>query len=434
MAQKKQRLFPCGSEQDVVLENIAFLVTPGEADGEVISQEGTDLWLSQGRVKKTGSGIGLEAPETAQRVDASKWSVFPGLVDVHTHPIFAGSRATETLMKAAGATYQEVYAAGGGIAKSCQATRSATDAELLQLMQSRLEGMQSLGVTAVEIKTGYGLHPEEELRQLHLIWQLNRQNSAMSFISPTYLAPHAASPEFGDLQLYLEALLGQLEQIAELNGNHRSAFFGNLAVDIFIEEGYFSKEQGRVWLEKALALGLDCRIHADEFSDSGGARLAAELAESLQSSGQKKGRILSVDHCQNTPSDVLQQLSQYGVPVVCLPLTSFFSQIPYRSVEPLREAGVGPVIATDFNPGSAPIANLWLACFLALTRAGFTRDEVILGVTSRAAAAMGAADFLGKLSPGFLANWVALPADSGPDDFFSSPLGENILAVGIAGD
>ncbi|NBO37631.1 hypothetical protein EBU99_03510 [bacterium] len=325
--------------------------------------------------------------------------VMPGLIDSHTHPIFSGSRATETVLKAQGLSYEEVAARGGGIVVSMRATRAASVNELKTSYLQRAKQALARGVVAWEAKTGYGF---------------------------------AASPEMHGLDNYIQALIDALPQFASLAQKYaqiKSVL--PLAVDIFLERNYFTREQADRWLSAALQHGLDVHIHADEFSRSGGCEAAIALAqrvEQTQPRVRSKGRVLSVDHLQYATDHDLVKLQSLGVVPVVLPLTSFFSNLAYVEGRKLRSAGVRAAIASDFNPGTAPLNSLWFAAFLALVKGGFAVSEVLNGVTRHAASAMGIEASYGVLQVGRPARLMMFEGTC-PEDFFASPMGDHLKMV-----
>lgn len=407
--------------ESVLLKGIQCLITcipdSNSSIGELFGQ---DLLIEHGKV----TAIGKSLPAASRTIDCSSWVVMPGLIDGHTHPIFGGSRAHETVLKARGASYQEIAASGGGIQASCQATRALTTNQMYDNLLRRLQEFLVLGITAVEVKTGYGLNPKEEVRQLEMLYRLCREQKNRPYIIPTFLGPHDACPEAANLDEYLNALIEQLPRIKAITEEHPCPGIANLRLDMFIEKGYFNAEHGRKWFKKGFEYGFDAIIHADEFSESGGGKLAAELAESKPAGAQ----VHSIDHCQHTNRETLMKLANAGVSMTFLPTTSFFSQIPYTSAEEARNSGINISVASDFNPGSSPVPNLWFASFLALTRSKLTKEEVILGVTKNAAKALGKESDLGILAKGRTANLIAFEGNCS-DDFFISPTGPRIKLV-----
>ena len=363
--------------------------------------------------------------------------VMPGLVDSHAHPIFAGSRGTETVLKSQGLSYEEVAARGGGIVVSMRATRAATNQELKNSYLHRAKQALSRGVVAWEAKTGYGLNVEQELRMLQCLYEAHQtENSAhtLPLMSPTILGPHAASPDLHGLDNYIQALIDALPHFISLSKKHSDlANVGQLAVDVFLERNYFTREQAERWLTAALQHGMDVHVHADEFSRSGGCETAIALAQRLEQTPDRArtaGRVLSVDHLQYATESDLVKAQSLGVMPVVLPLTSFFSNLTYVEGRKLRSAGVRAAIASDFNPGSAPMNSLWFAAFLALVKAGFATSEVLTGVTRNAAYAMGIEKTHGILKPGRPAKMLMFEGSS-PEDFFATPTGDHLKLVVI---
>jgi len=402
------------------------------------AQHDVDVVVEAGKVTAIGAGAGdvLSAKGGARIIDASRLVLMPGLVDAHNHPVFAGSRAKETVQKAQGMSYEDIAARGGGIGVTTRLTREASDSDLTTIVTRHARAALERGVVLMEAKTGYGLSPAEEIRHLKIlagVVELGESGAVLlPRLAPTLLGPHAASPEYRGLDAYVQALIEALPQAVEIIAPlaERRAC-QPLATDIFVERNYFSKEQGERWLGAALQMGADAHIHADEFSRSGGADLALGLArrmEQTQARKRKYGRVLSVSHCQYSTEADLTKLHAMGVAAVALPGTSFFSDIPYVEAMKWRASGVRLAIATDFNPGSSPFNNLWFAAHLALTRCGFSLPEVIAGVTCNAAFALGAEAEFGTLAVGRSANIVAFEGTE-PEDFFASPLGDHLRFV-----
>jgi imidazolonepropionase len=367
-------------------------------------------------------------------IDASHLVLMPGLIDCHNHPIFAGSRARETVLKSQGMSYEEIAAKNGGIAATMKATRAVSKEKLTQIYKSNAKDALAKGVVLLEAKTGYGLNPIEERKMLEALYDAHSDDDSYELptLSPTYLGPHAASPEYRGLDNYIQALVEDLPNIAALGEEAvKKGIALSLAADIFLERNYFTKEQSERWLGAALQHGLDIHIHSDEFSRSGGAELAAELARRVEQTSTKrrqKGRVLTVDHCQYSTESDLGRLAALGVIAVALPATSFFSRIPYVDAKRWRASGVRVAIASDFNPGSSIANNIWFACYLALSHCTFSLPEVYAGVTVNAALALGAEDSFGTIEVGKKASLVAFEGNS-IEDFFSSPMGDHVRHV-----
>jgi imidazolonepropionase len=393
----------------------------------------TDILIQNGIVLDIRFDISPDhLPPNTRILDARKWVVMPGLVDAHVHPIFAGNRAAETVMKAQGLSYEEIAARGGGIRVTANATRAASDDELQENFLRHAQNALQRGVVLMDAKTGYGLSSSEELRHIRCLVEACAKEPHRPAIAATLLGPHSASPDFSDFDRFLDSLVANLPEMARMSQEAiKKGLLVSASSDIFVERNYFSKEHGRRWLNAALEHNLDVHIHADEFSRSGGAELAFELAQKQGQKpprAQKNGRVLSIDHCQFASESDLRQLATVGVVATALPCTSFISGIPYVEASKWRSSGVSVAIASDFNPGSAPINNLWLACYLALTKCGFSMTEVIRGVTRNAAMAVGAEDIFGSIVIGKPANLIAFEG-SKPEDFFASPVGDHLRLV-----
>ena len=397
-----------------------------------------DVVIKNGRVfsiEKNSSEQFLQ-DKNAEIIDARKLTIMPGLIDAHTHPIYMGSRANETVLKSQGLNYEEIAAKGGGISVSTQLTRNATDAELESCFVKNATLALSRGVVLLEAKSGYGLNPAQELRLLKIIcdtaYKAKNSGALLPLLAPTLLGPHAESPDYKGLDSYIQALVECLSQYAE--AAKKAVSFGAclpLAADIFIERGYFSREHGEKWLGAALQHGLDVHIHADEFSRSGGCELGIALAKKAEQSGirrNKPGRVLSVDHCQYATEQDLSRLAHLGVATVILPSTSFFSNIPFVEAKKIRATGIRAAIASDFNPGSSPLNNIWFSAYLALTRCGFSMPEVYRGITCNAAYALAAEENFGTLKIGKLAHLIAFEGTM-PEDLFQSPMGDHLQLV-----
>lgn len=431
----------------VVLKNVSCLLTLEPAASEYGLQSQTtieslgmqrdvDVLIERGVVTNIGRNVNCSHLPKAKVIEGNGCLVMPGLVDCHTHPVFGGNRARETVLKAQGLSYEEIAKRGGGIAASTKATRDCSREHLSQVYRRNAQMALSRGVVLMEAKTGYGLNVVEEQKLLLAILNAYQEkNQTLPYCSPTYLAPHAPSPDFNGLDAYIDAIIAELPNTQAVYNELRSAQILPLAVDIFIERNYFTFEQSERWLAAAMQLGCDVHIHADEFSESGGTKLARQFAASRSQiprpDSQQNGRVLSVDHCQFATQSELTQLAALGVSAVALPTTSFFSNIAYVDSKKFREANINCAIASDFNPGSAPLNNLWFAAYLGLTRCGFSLSEIICAVTLNAARALNADSKFGSIQVGRPANIVVCEGDA-PEDFFASPLGDHVKYVLIA--
>jgi len=335
------------------------------------------------------------------RLDAAGGVITPGLIDPHTHLLFAGSREGELPLRQQGAGYLEILAAGGGILSTVAATRSATQEALAEHGRRWLDEMARHGVTTVEAKSGYGLDLATELRLLETAFQLGREGPVD--IVPTFLGAHAVPPEFRTRPDGTEAYVRSVieEQLPGVAAQGRA-----ISCDVFCERGVFSADQSRRILEAAAGYGMAIRLHADELAPSGGAELAAELGA------------LSADHL-HVPSDegvaALAAAAEGDRPTVAtlLPGTTWFLMADEPA--PARrfiEAGVPVALGTDFNPGTSPNANLPLVMTIACLEMRLSPAEALAAVTINAAHAVGVADDAGSLEPGKLADIVVWRASS----------------------
>jgi imidazolonepropionase len=357
----------------------------------------------EGRIAAVGPRAAVERAIDADgyplgrfaRLNADGGTVTPGLIDPHTHLLFAGSRETEMLLRQRGAGYLEILAAGGGILSTVAATRAASFDELLAHGRRWLDEMLGHGVTTVEAKSGYGLDLETEIRLVEVAHRLGVEGPME--VIPTYLGAHAVPPEFRTRPDGTEAYVRSIieEQLPGIAAHGRARF-----CDVFCESGVFDADQSRRILEAAASFGLASRLHADELAPSGGAELAAELGAS------------SADHLA-TPSEAgiaaLARAAADGRAVVAtvLPVTTWFLMKDHGA--PARtfiDRGIPVAIGTDFNPGTSPTASLPLAMTMACVELGLTPDEALCAVTINAARALGLEDEIGSLEPGKNADLV----------------------------
>jgi imidazolonepropionase len=329
------------------------------------------------------------------RLDAAGGTVTPGLVDPHTHLLFAGSREAELELRQQGASYLEILTAGGGILSTVAATREASADELVAHGRRWLDEMLGHGVTTVEAKSGYGLDLPTELRLLEVAHRLGVEGPIE--VVPTWLGAHAVPPEMRNRPDATEAYVGSLidEQLPGIAAQGRA-----VAADVFCEQGVFTADQSRRILTAAARLGLRPRLHADELAPSGGAELAAEIGAT------------TADHLA-TPSEAgiaaMAQAADEGHPVVAtlLPVTTWFLMKDHHA--PARtfiERGIPVAIGTDFNPGTSPTPSLPLAMTAACLNLRMTPDEVLAAVTINAALALGLAEEIGSLEAGKQADLV----------------------------
>ena len=346
--------------------------------------KGGALLVRDGRIEQVGK---IEIPQGCEVVDARGRVVMPGFVDAHTHPVFAGARVEEYEMRAAGATYREIAAAGGGIRSTVRLTRAATEDELVAAGKRYAKWFLRGGTTAVEAKSGYGLSIEDELKILRAIRRLSRE-TPLDYI-PTFLGAHETPDEFqadreGYLRLVVEEMLPRVVAagLAEY-------------CDVFCEPGVFSLEQTRRVLAAAKARGLQLRLHADQLSLSGGAVLAAEMGA------------VTADHLENTDERGIAAMRQAGVQPVLLPGSVYALGLTrYPAARAMLDAGLAVVLATDFNPGSSPTTSMPMVLSLASTQMKMTPAEAITAATINAAYSVGRGRELGSLETGKRADFV----------------------------
>ena len=319
-----------------------------------------------------------------RELDGRGLSAIPGLVDCHTHACFAGDRVAEFALRAGGAGYEELHAAGGGIVSTVRATRAAGDAGLGAALERHLGWMLRAGTTTFEAKSGYGLDRETELAQLRAV----RAAGGV----PTFLGAHAVPPEFADAgaDAYLDFVLAEvLPEAARLAR----------AADVFLERGAFDAGQARRYLLACRAAGLELRLHGDQFTELGAIPLAVELGAR------------SVDHLEATGPDGVALLSASQVTGVLLPASALFLGRPMPPGRSLVDAGAAVALATDFNPGSAYCESLPLVCSLACTQLRLTPEEALAACTVNAAHVLSRADRKGRLAAGLDADVVLVAAD-----------------------
>ena len=342
-------------------------------DGAIAAREGRIAWV--------GARGEMPTLEAAERIDlAGRW-VTPGLVDCHTHLVFGGNRAHEFELRLAGASYEEIARAGGGILSTVKATRAASEDQLVASALPRLDALIAEGVTTVEIKSGYGLELETEARQLRAARRLGGQRPVS--VATTFLGAHALPPEAdGDKDQYIARLCNQmLPEIA-----HEGLAD---AVDAFMEGIAFSGGQTARVFEVAKRLELPLKLHADQLSNLGGAALAARYGA------------LSADHLEYADEAGAAAMAKAGTVAVLLPGAFYFIRETHKpAVDLFRKHRVPIAIATDCNPGSSPLTSLLLTMNMAATLFRLTVDEIIAGVTREAARALGRLGEVGTLEAG----------------------------------
>ena len=323
---------------------------------------------------------------------AGRW-VTPGLVDCHTHLVFAGQRAAEFARRTAGSSYAEIAREGGGILSTVRATRAASEDELVAQSRPRLRSLTAEGVTTIEIKSGYGLEFETEARMLRVARRLEAEEPVT--VSTSLLAAHTLPPEFaGRADEYIDTICNDwLPRLTSEGGPHRALVD---AVDAYCEDIAFSAAQCDRLFTAARALGLPVRLHAEQLSNVGGSPMAA------------RHRALSCDHLEYANEADAMALARAGTVAVMLPIAFYaLAETQRPPMEALRRHGVPLAVASDCNPGSAPGGSLLLAMNMARRLFGMTSDEVLLGVTRHAARALGLEAVRGSLAPGRAADFAA---------------------------
>jgi imidazolonepropionase len=366
--------------------NLATM-SPGRPYGSI--PDGA-LAITGGRIRWVGKGRDLPKEalnEAAQVYDLKGSWVTPGLIDCHTHLVYAGSRAREFELRLLGATYEESARQGGGIRSTVAATRRADEKNLYDQSLPRLRSLMAEGVTTVEIKSGYGLDLESERRLLRVARQLGREEPVRVFT--TYLGAHALPPEFeGRADAYIDFICR--EGIPSMAREGLAD-----AVDAFCEGIGFSLEQTERVFKAAADYHLPVKLHAEQFSDLGGSILAARY------------KALSVDHLEHLGRAGVEAIARSGTVAVVLPGAFYFlGENKKPPIEALRNQGVPMAVASDTNPGSSPCGSLLLIVNMACTLFRLTPEEALAGVTRNAAAALGRADALGTLETGKIADLV----------------------------
>jgi len=352
--------------------------------------EGGALLVRGGRVERAGERHEVEraAGPDCEVLDAGGRLVTPGFVDAHAHPVFAGDRADEFERRAAGATYQEIAAAGGGIRSTVRRTRAAGEGELFEAARRRGRWFLRTGTTTVEAKSGYGLSVEDELKMLRVVRRLNEEGGGARYV-PTFLGAHEVPDEYrGRRPEYVELVAG--EMLPRVAAEGLAEF-----CDVFCEERVFGVEESRRVLAAARSNGLGLRVHADQLSLSGGALLAAELGAA------------TADHLEHTDAAGIRALAAAGVQPVLLPGSVYaLGSRRYPAAREMIEAGLAVVLATDFNPGSSPTPSMTMVMSLAATQMRMTPAEALVAATVNAAHSLGRGSELGTLEPGASADFV----------------------------
>ena len=339
------------------------------------------LLIADGRIVWAGPRADLPVHKSVETHRLGGRWVTPGLIDCHTHLVFGGDRSGEFEQRLGGATYEEIARAGGGIVSTMTATRAASEDALYASALTRLAGLTATGVTTVEIKSGYGLDHDSELKMLRVARRLGREAGVR--VRTSYLGLHAVPPEHrADRARYVDKAVDEILPAAHAEGLVD-------AVDAYCEPIAFSADEVARLFDKARALGLPVKLHADQLSDGGGAALAAQYGA------------LSADHIEHTTEPGIRAMAAAGVVAVLLP----GAYLMLRETTPppialLRRHGVAMAVATDCNPGTSPVASMTAALNLACVQFRLTPGEALAGATRHAATALGLGNEIGTLAPG----------------------------------
>lgn len=382
-----------------LIHNIGTLQTPlgsfphaGAAQGENRKYHNAAVLCEGGVIRAVYENGALpEVSADTQTIDAQGRLVTPGLIDAHTHLVFGGWRQNEIPLKLKGAGYLDILRAGGGILSTVRATRKASGEELFEKSRAFLDEMLAQGVTTAELKSGYGLDKETELKQLRVIKRLNEAHP-MDAVA-TYLGAHAIPEEYalrsGE---YIDFIISDM--LPEIKRQSLAEF-----CDVFLETGVFGVEESRRLLTAAREMGFGLKIHADEIDELGGSLLAGELGA------------VSAEHLIATGERGMEALAHGGVTAVLLPCTSLYLNKSFARARDMIARGIPVAVATDFNPGSCPSLNIGLCMTMAYLKYRMTSEEILSSVTINAACAVNRGGSIGTIEPGKKADMVIWNAE-----------------------
>lgn len=382
-----------------LIHNIGTLQTPlgsfphaGAAQGENRKYHNAAVLCEGGVIKAVYENGALpEVGADIQTIDAQGRLVTPGLIDAHTHLVFGGWRQNEIPLKLKGAGYLDILRAGGGILSTVRATRKASEEELFEKSRAFLDELMAQGVTTAELKSGYGLDKETELKQLRVIKRLNEAHP-MDAVA-TYLGAHAIPEEYalrsGE---YIDFIISDM--LPEIKRQGLAEF-----CDVFLETGVFGVEESRRLLTAAREMGFGLKIHADEIDELGGSLLAGELGA------------VSAEHLIATGERGMEALARGGVIAALLPCTSLYLNKSFARARDMIARGIPVAVATDFNPGSCPSLNIGLCMTMAYLKYRMTPEEILSSVTVNAACAVNRGGSSGTIEPGKQADMVIWNAE-----------------------
>jgi len=369
-----------------IQEDISKLKLKGKEMGVLTTLENAYLEIENGLISGFGEMRSLPNTDNSKIEDCSGKVVIPAWCDSHTHLVFAGTRETEFVDRINGLTYEEVAARGGGIINSAKRLQTATEEELYQAAWTRLEEIKSMGTGAVEIKSGYGLSFDAELKILRVIKRLKAESDLT--IKATFLGAHAVPPEFkGNKDGYLDMLINEVLPVIKEE---------NLAdyIDIFCETNYFTVADAERIMEAGASIGLQSKIHVNQFTSIGGIQAGI------------KHKALSLDHLEVMTDEDIEDLHKSETMPTALPSCSFFLKIPFAPVRKMIDQGLAIALATDYNPGSTPSGKIPFVISLACIYQRLTPEEAINAVTMNSAYAMGISETHGSITVGKKANLI----------------------------
>ncbi|MBN2411001.1 imidazolonepropionase [candidate division KSB1 bacterium] len=378
----------------LIIKNAAQIVSPkpgilrGEGLKELTVLHDASIYIKENVIQAVGlpEQVKDHIDDSPRIIDAAGKTVLPGFVDSHTHLVFGGRREAEFARRCAGVSYEEIARQGGGILSTVRATRQMSEEQLIEQGLYYLRKAVRHGTTTMEIKSGYGLNEETELKMLSVIQKLNKIQPVE--LTATFLAAHAVPPDTTKQQ-YIEQIKSMLPKAAELADY----------CDVFCELGYFDADETRNILTMALKHGLKPRVHSNQFHSIGGIQAAIDVGA------------VSVDHLENITDAEIELLAKTDICAAMLPGVSLFLNIPYAPGRKILDAGCIPVLATDFNPGSCMTLSMPLILTLACTQMGFSIEEAVCAVTQNGAFALGR-EKLGCLEPGRQADLIILDTDN----------------------
>jgi imidazolonepropionase len=385
---------------DLVIENASQVVTcnspvklfkSGKKQSDIGLLTNSSIYCENGRIKWIGKKMpDLIRKKNLNKIDAKGKTILPGFIDCHTHTVFAGDRAEEFSMRIRGKTYEEIASAGGGILKTVNAVRKATEIKLKQLALERLKRSIEFGVTSIEIKSGYGLDTKNEIKMLEVINELKKD--IQIDIYPSFLGAHAVPKGKSKTEYIDEIIYEMIPFIAK----KKLAMF----IDVFCEKNYFSPKETDAILKQGIKFGLIPKLHTNQFYSIGGIKTAI------------KNKAVSVEHLEVMKDSDIKLLADKKIIAVLLPAVSYFLDIPYAPARKLIKNNVPVALATDFNPGSSMTQNIQLVMSFAVHKLKMNIEETINAVTINAAAALGISDTVGSIENG---KWADLLIFDVPD-------------------